>query len=80
MSDGKKRAYEDAQEEAYSQALKELASIKPPELYELAENIYTNVRRLAVDGNLALTITQRKLLDAAFSDAKKLRYGGVRND
>ena len=58
MSDGIKRMYEDAAEEAFKAAVAKVASKKPEEIYLLLKDLQSDIQHLAYDDHLVMTRNQ----------------------
>lgn len=58
MSDGIKRMYEDAAEEAFKAAVAKVAAKKPEEIYMLLKDLQSDIQHLAYDDHLVMTRNQ----------------------
>jgi hypothetical protein len=58
MSDGIKRMYEDAYEQAYKLGVEKIAAKKPEDIYGLLKDLQSDIQHLNYDDSLQLTRNQ----------------------
>jgi hypothetical protein len=72
MSDGIKRMYEDAYEEAYRRGVERLSLKKHEEIYLLLKDIQSDILYLQQDDNLAMTRNQFAALSRIHNVVREL--------